>query len=139
MIQFLNERNIPVPRTANKDQVFSIIKNQQFQSVYAVEELCLQQGVEILRLPPYHCMLNPIELAWSSLKRLVRKLNTMPTRPTTVVGHVRQAANLVTSAHWKNFIQHVINLEQKMSISTEHVIIHDSLKNICININSDSE
>ena len=139
MIQFLLNHNIQVARNLNKNQVFSIIKSQNFQSVYAVEDLCAKHGVDVLRLPPYHCMLNPIELAWSSLKNLVRRSNTMPCKPTTVVGHVRHAASMVTSAQWKNFVGHVIKLEEEMSISSQHVFIHDSIKNICVNVNSDSD
>ena len=36
-----------------------------------IDELALQQGVEVLRLPPYHSILNPIELCWAVEKNLV--------------------------------------------------------------------
>ena len=42
---------------------------------YIIDEMANQKGLQILRLPPYHCSLNPIELAWASLKWHVRKLN----------------------------------------------------------------
>ena len=35
---------------------------------YAIDELVKTHNRTILRLPPYHCKLNPIELAWSSVK-----------------------------------------------------------------------
>ncbi|CAD6200311.1 unnamed protein product, partial [Caenorhabditis auriculariae] len=43
---------------------------------YEVDEWCQSQGVKILRLPPYHCVLNPIELCWSQLKRHLRNEGT---------------------------------------------------------------
>lgn len=30
---------------------------------YVIDEMVLQQNKTVLRLPPYHCELNPIELA----------------------------------------------------------------------------
>ena len=33
-----------------------------------METVAKEYGQEILRLPPYHCELNPIELAWAAEK-----------------------------------------------------------------------
>ena len=35
---------------------------------YVVDELALKRGITVLRLPPYHCELNPIELVWAQVK-----------------------------------------------------------------------
>ena len=37
----------------------------------AVEEICARHGARIVRMPPYHCDLNPIELVWGYLKRML--------------------------------------------------------------------
>jgi transposase len=39
---------------------------------YILEELMTAKGHEVLRLPPYHSDLNPIELSWSFQKRYVQ-------------------------------------------------------------------
>ena len=36
-----------------------------------MERVAKEYGHEILRLPPYHCELNPIELAWAAEKNYV--------------------------------------------------------------------
>ena len=36
-----------------------------------METVAKEYGHEILRLPPYHCELNPIELAWAAEKNYV--------------------------------------------------------------------
>ena len=36
-----------------------------------METVAKEYGHEILRLPPYHCELNPIELAWAVEKNYV--------------------------------------------------------------------
>lgn len=34
-----------------------------------MDELALQYGHRVLRLPPYHCQYNAIEMVWSESKR----------------------------------------------------------------------
>lgn len=35
---------------------------------YAVEDICAEFGVAVIRLPPFHCFFNPIEMCWSQMK-----------------------------------------------------------------------
>jgi hypothetical protein len=36
---------------------------------YKVDDLIKEHGHKVLRLPPYNCHFNPIELVWSQAKR----------------------------------------------------------------------
>ncbi|KAK6050928.1 hypothetical protein COOONC_11567 [Cooperia oncophora] len=45
---------------------------------YAAEKICEEMGVSLLRLPPFHCFFNPVELCWSHLKQRLNKIG----RPT---------------------------------------------------------
>ncbi|KAK6038771.1 hypothetical protein COOONC_23724 [Cooperia oncophora] len=40
---------------------------------YAAEKICEDMGVNLLRLPPFHCYFNPVELCWSNLKQRLNK------------------------------------------------------------------
>ena len=42
---------------------------------YVVDDMALQHGFVVVGLPPYHCVLNPIELIWSWVKRHVAEKN----------------------------------------------------------------
>ncbi|CAJ0608321.1 unnamed protein product [Cylicocyclus nassatus] len=55
---------------------------------YATESICAEHGVAVIRLPPYHCFFNPIELCWSQLKGHLCKLG----RPGDTLETVRTRA-----------------------------------------------
>lgn len=40
---------------------------------YELDEIASSMGHEVIRLPPYHCQYNPIELIWAQVKREVAK------------------------------------------------------------------
>lgn len=50
-------------------------KHKKAHERYVVDEMAAERGVTILRLPPYHCELNPIELVWAQVKGHVAKNN----------------------------------------------------------------
>ncbi|XP_025420202.1 uncharacterized protein LOC112690407 [Sipha flava] len=80
---------------------------------YVIDNLAKDNGHTVLRLPPYHCEFNPIELAWAMVKGYVKQNNT-----TFQIDDVRQLVNTaierVTPQNWKNFIKHVIEEECKI-------------------------
>ncbi|CAO4362688.1 unnamed protein product [Caenorhabditis nigoni] len=41
---------------------------------YFVDEMAKKCAIQVIRLPPYHCFLNPIEMFWSQLKQESLKL-----------------------------------------------------------------
>ena len=45
------------------------------QKVYELDQIALEMGHEVLRLPPYHCQYNPIELIWAQVKSEVASKN----------------------------------------------------------------
>ncbi|CAO4381420.1 unnamed protein product [Caenorhabditis nigoni] len=47
---------------------------------YFVDEVAKQYGIQVIRLPPYHCFLNPIEMFWSQLKQEVRTVGSTSSR-----------------------------------------------------------
>ncbi|XP_025191554.1 uncharacterized protein LOC112591831 [Melanaphis sacchari] len=66
----------------------------------------------ILRLPPYHCELNPIELAWANVKDHVKKNNTSY-KLSDVKTLLLEGIERVDENMWKNFIRHTMTEEEK--------------------------
>lgn len=64
----------------------------------------------MLRLPPYHCKLNPIELTWSVVKNHVKSNNKtfkLPDAHNLLI----EGVDKVNVDMWKNFISHTIEEE----------------------------
>jgi hypothetical protein len=43
---------------------------------YNVDEMAQEMGHTALRLPPYHCVLNPPELVWAQIRHHIKMNNT---------------------------------------------------------------
>ena len=80
---------------------------------YVVDELALKRGITVLRLPPYHCELNPIELVWAQVKGEVAQQNTS-FKLRDVEKLLISALNNVTAEKWKKCVEHVLKVETNM-------------------------
>ena len=73
MQDWLTAHGIEFPEHALKRELYALIKVSNFTPKYAVDEMAKVAGHEVVRLPPYHCELNPIELAWSQVKQYIKE------------------------------------------------------------------
>ncbi|XP_008184501.1 uncharacterized protein LOC103309824 [Acyrthosiphon pisum] len=80
---------------------------------YVIDELAKKNNKIVLRLPPYHSELNPIELAWSFVKHYV-KTNNMTFKLPDVQKLLHEAVERVTPQMWKNYINQVMEEEDKL-------------------------
>lgn len=115
LVEWLLSKGITVEDNLLEVQLLELVKqySNSHPVQYIVDEIVKESGRTILRLPPYHCNLNPIELAWAQVKHHVAANNT-----TFKLDDVRnlllEGINLVGSDAWKNNIQHAISEECKM-------------------------
>ena len=76
IIAFMEKNGIPIPtHVPTKPVLLEKIKAKSIPSQYKVDLIANEFGFEVLRLPPYHCVLNPIEMAWNQMKVHARKMN----------------------------------------------------------------
>ena len=81
---------------------------------YRVDDMAEAAGHKVLRLPPYHCELNPIELIWSQVKGYVARENRT-FKLAEVERLSREALAAVTPELWSNCCRHVVDtIELKM-------------------------
>lgn len=97
------ETNMTKKQLWDKIKIYSAGQGRQFE----IDEMLRRHGYEVLRLPPYHCQYNPIELAWASCKNFYNKhINSQPSSKDKVMTLWRKALSLYTSDKWKNSIAH---------------------------------
>ncbi|KAG8239832.1 hypothetical protein J437_LFUL011458 [Ladona fulva] len=57
-----------------RDLLFLVDQVRKDFEKFRVDELAKSKGCSVLRLPPYHCELNPIEMVWAQIKHYVNTL-----------------------------------------------------------------
>ena len=76
MKDWLTSNGMQFPEKALKCELYSLIVSSNPVTVYVIDEIAKAAGHEVVRLPPYHCELNPIEMAWAQVKGYIRVHNT---------------------------------------------------------------
>lgn len=73
---------------------------------YYIDNEAEKKGHYILRLPPYHCTLNPIEMVWAQLKHFIRTNNaTFKIRDMTPL--IDEAFNNISPENLRNYVEHI--------------------------------
>ncbi|XP_022178621.1 uncharacterized protein LOC111039411 [Myzus persicae] len=113
IMEWLKQKNIPVDNSYAKAELMNLVRKHkpEFEK-YVVDEVAKAENKIVLRLPPYHYELNPIELAWSKVKGYVKNRNT-----TFKLNDVKQllieGVEAVTEENWRCFDDHAIKEESK--------------------------
>ncbi|CAH2034916.1 unnamed protein product, partial [Iphiclides podalirius] len=101
-----------------------------------VEELLTAHGHEVLRLPPYHCDLNPVEKVWSLVKRKVADKN-VEQDPKEIVKLTVEAFESITAEDWTAQCTHVEHLEEEYLKNDG--LMDEEMDRIIISTASDTE
>jgi len=71
--QWLMENNIPCDQDCLKAELIDILKKIAPTPLYEVDEIAKKHGHEIVRTPPYHPELQPIEMCWGVVKNHIAR------------------------------------------------------------------
>lgn len=127
MKNWLKEKHIQFSDTTTKVELFKLIKSFTHNKTLVVDQIIEEAGHEVLRLPPYHCQFNAIEMVWSQAKRFYDKEIL---KNKNVLEVWRQALNNVTAQQWTNYVKHTHELiksawdELKVTQMQKPLIIH---------------
>lgn len=136
MQAWLSERNIFYEIKETKPELYTKIQiNRPKNKVYVIDSLLAKHGHAVLRLPPYHPDLNPIEKIWALVKNHVATCNT-----TFKLDDVWKLAvekfNNVGVQEWQNICAHVAKAEQEY-MKREYFI--DQVAELVIRVGADSD
>jgi transposase len=68
--QWMRDKNIVYEDDLLKAELLQIVRtHKHLYGDYVVDQMARQAGHTVLRLPPYHCELNAIELVWAQVKQ----------------------------------------------------------------------
>lgn len=136
MIEWLVQKGIPVSTSMLKPEIYSIVKTHKpsFQQ-YKIDALLSEYGHSVLRLPPYHPDLNPIELIWSTLKNYVAKKNTTYLL-NDAIKLLEEKEKLITAEDWLLRCEKVCKLEDEY-LQSEH-FVDNMIEQFIIAVNSDN-
>lgn len=134
--KWLVSKNIAFEDDALKVQLVAIAKQHRDNfKMYVVDELAKRYNIQILRQPPYHCELNPIELIWSQIKGHVAAHNRS-FKLDEVKQLLLEGIHQITAEKWEKCVKHVIKEENRMYELDN--IVEVTVEKIVINLGEDS-
>ncbi|XP_054270710.1 uncharacterized protein LOC128991656 [Macrosteles quadrilineatus] len=106
MVKWLQDKQIPFSPDLRKWEIYEVIKlHKPPQPKYAIDARAAELGYSVIRLPPYHCHYNPIEMVWGYLKGYVKERNK-----TFKLGDIQklfmESISTVTPEQWKKYVDH---------------------------------
>ncbi|KAI4459580.1 hypothetical protein MML48_6g00011920 [Holotrichia oblita] len=107
MIEWLMARNIYFDSTFTKPELYELIKKNKTETPqYKLDTLLASYGHSVLRLPPYHPELNPIEKIWAIVKNWVAARN-VTFKLADVEALARKKFACITCEEWASVCNHV--------------------------------
>ncbi|XP_066950811.1 uncharacterized protein [Macrobrachium rosenbergii] len=127
MKEWLKNKGANPSDNLNKCVLLEMVKSLSYgiRHDYVIDRMARDNGHQVVRLPPYHCEYNPIELIWAQVKTYVAKRNNF--KMADLKPLVKEAIQSVTAENLANAVKHSENLQ-----------IADAAKDICIDKYIDS-
>ena len=117
-----------------KGQLLLLTKKFYTGKKYVIDTIAREAGHRVVRLPPYHCQYNPIELIWAHVKKNIAQKNNYKMVDLKLL--VKQCLEEVTPRLWMNVVQHTDELLAKDA--ELDVVVDHNIEPIVINTADDT-
>ena len=122
ILLFMKDHTIAIPQPIPfKPVLLHLIKAHNIKKAYIIDNMAEEAGHRVLRLPPYHCNFNAIEMVWGTLKMHIRRQNIYTAQPLEVVNLIKKVCDTITPDDWKKYIDHVIK-EENQYWDRDHIV-----------------
>ncbi|KAJ0176047.1 hypothetical protein K1T71_008221 [Dendrolimus kikuchii] len=112
IVKWLNDNNIVADMSMLKVELLHLVAiNKPARPKSVLHEMAKEAGHNVMRLPPYHCQYNAIELIWAQMKSYAARKNISP--PFTankMLSLLQEACDSVTAANWESVVLRTKNL-----------------------------
>lgn len=132
--KWLDEKGIEYPDDALKNELLGLVKKNKEEPIFEIDQIFEEHGHSVVRLPPYHCDLNAIEMIWSLVKRQVASKNVnIPAKELLPI--INECFENITAEYWRKECDHVIHVEEKYW-EQDHLI--EDMQEFIINVRDSS-
>ncbi|XP_076249398.1 uncharacterized protein LOC143188819 [Calliopsis andreniformis] len=113
VMEWLRSKNIQFQENWTQPKLLNIVRaHKATRKEYVIDELALEMGHEVVRLPPYHCQYNPIEKIWAQVKGYVAEHNKAFT-----MAEIRRLFDeglaKVTADNWRKCVESAERLQEE--------------------------
>ena len=121
-----------------KKELLSLVRQHPKKPSYYVDKIIYERGHTPLRLPPFCCDLNPIELIWSQVKTKIKSNNYQKLSNDQFIHLSQTKFDEITPDDWKASIRHVTRefeakYWQKYNISQLSTLMHHNYTPFIVN------
>ncbi|XP_050508858.1 uncharacterized protein LOC126886060 [Diabrotica virgifera virgifera] len=136
MKDWLIKRNPPFSEDMLKVDLYSIVQSHKPRfKVHEIDRILGNSGHSVLRLPPYHPDLNPIELVWAALKKYVADKN-VDFKFSDVDRFCDEFFETFSNEEWKKRCEHAKSFEK--FFREKEPVLDVVFDKIIINLDEDS-
>lgn len=142
MAKWLTERGISFSQDLRKPELYNVVKlHKPPIPTYVIDSKAASMGYKVIRLPPYHCHYNPIEMVWGHMKGYVKTRNST-FKLKDVEKLFYEAVAAVSPEQWSKYVNHAKTAmdEDWRSEGLNDTSVQEFIINLCPgDFNSDSE
>jgi transposase len=73
IVDWLQKNGVPISADSLKAELVEVLENRAPVPTYAIDEIAAENGHKVIRTPPYHPELQPIETCWGVVKNQVAR------------------------------------------------------------------
>lgn len=133
IIEWLKKHNIPFQNDMLKSELLQLVRINKPEPRYEIDEIANKHGHRVIRLPPYHCHFNCIELIWAQVKGYVAR-NNKKFSISEIQQLTKEAVKNITQSDWKKSVDHT----KKIIVEAwqQEGLLENAVEELIININN---